>query len=194
MNRYLLETILILVLLVVGMKVYLILYNHLKSFRSKSAIHASLVVIYIAGLLWITVFSRSRQVSSSASFDFFQPFRVAYDFDLDWESFNYCLKSFRWREIISAIHLRSLPALLQIVLNIELFIPFGFLYRMMPNCSKKTCFARGLFYSFSFSLLVELIQWKLKLGLFEVNDFLNNTIGAFVGMWFAYPNIYVDKE
>lgn len=194
MNRYLLETILILVLLVVGMKAYLIIYNHLKSFRLKSTIHVSLVVMYVAGLLWITVFSRSRQVSPSASFDFLQPFRVAYDFDLDWESFNYCLKSFRWGKIISAIHLRSLPALLQIFLNIELFIPFGFLYRMMPNCSKKSSFAHGLFYSFSLSMFVEFLQWKLKLGLFEVNDLLNNTIGSFVGMWFANSNIYVDKE
>lgn len=47
------------------------------------------------------------------------------------------MKSFHWRKIVSAIHLRSLSALLQIVLNIELFIPFGFLYRMMPSCSKK---------------------------------------------------------
>lgn len=69
MNRYLLETILIFAFLVIGMKAYLIIYN-LRSFQFKSTIHASVVVIYIAGLLWITMFFRSRYVSSSASFDF----------------------------------------------------------------------------------------------------------------------------
>lgn len=74
----------------------------------------------------------------------------------------------------------NMEILLQILMNIVMYIPLGFL---LP-CSFK------LFEKYRYIILVtvissvsiELIQAIFKIGLFEVDDIINNTLGAFIGM------------
>ena len=63
-----------------------------------------------------------------------------------------------------------------IVVNIVLFVPFGFL---LPLGNKKfQTFWKTYLAGFLFSLTIELIQLFFHLGIFETADLLNNTIGA----------------
>ena len=65
---------------------------------------------------------------------------------------------------------------IQIIENIILFIPLGFLgFQLFHN--RKIVLIFGLFLSIS----VEVSQLIFCLGLFEVDDILNNTMGAFIG-------------
>ncbi|MBO4678927.1 MAG: VanZ family protein, partial [Lachnospiraceae bacterium] len=65
------------------------------------------------------------------------------------------------------------------VLNILMFVPFGFLLPLGIKWFGK-CF-RTYTAGFLFSLFIELSQLIFKLGIFEWDDLFNNTLGAMVG-------------
>ncbi len=62
--------------------------------------------------------------------------------------------------------------------NVLIFLPFGF---FMPMASENRSFLITSFYSLAFSLTVELSQLFLKVGCFDVDDLLLNTIGGMLG-------------
>ncbi len=62
--------------------------------------------------------------------------------------------------------------------NVVVFIPFGFL---MPMASKSRSLVVTTFYSFILSLAVEVFQLVLKVGCFDVDDLLLNTVGGLIG-------------
>ena len=62
--------------------------------------------------------------------------------------------------------------------NVLIFVPFGF---FMPMASRyRSCFLT-LFYSFGLSFLVEVFQFVSRVGSFDVDDLLLNTIGGVIG-------------
>ena len=62
--------------------------------------------------------------------------------------------------------------------NVLIFLPFGF---FMPMASKHRSFLNTSFYSLALSLTVEISQLFLKVGCFDVDDLLLNTIGGMLG-------------
>lgn len=62
--------------------------------------------------------------------------------------------------------------------NVIIFIPFGF---FLPMASKYKSFFSTVFYSFGLSLCVETFQLVTKVGSFDVDDLLLNTVGGLVG-------------
>lgn len=76
---------------------------------------------------------------------------------------------------------------LQILLNIILFIPFGFLLTTYLYLHKKqrihTIWRPILISGFLFSLSIEIFQFITGRGYTEVDDIINNTLGAMVGYW-----------
>ena len=62
--------------------------------------------------------------------------------------------------------------------NVVIFIPFGF---FMPWASRIRSFFLTTIYSFGFSLVIELFQLVTKVGSFDVDDLLLNTIGGIIG-------------
>lgn len=62
--------------------------------------------------------------------------------------------------------------------NVLIFVPFGF---FMPMASRYRSFFLTLFYSFGLSFLVEAFQLVTRVGSFDVDDMLLNTIGGAIG-------------
>ena len=62
--------------------------------------------------------------------------------------------------------------------NVLIFMPFGF---FMPMASKYRSFFSTLFCSFGLSFAVETFQLFAKVGSFDVDDLLLNTIGGVAG-------------
>lgn len=62
--------------------------------------------------------------------------------------------------------------------NVIIFMPFGF---FMPMASKYRSFLATTFSSFGLSLCVETFQLVTKVGSFDVDDLLLNTIGGVAG-------------
>lgn len=65
--------------------------------------------------------------------------------------------------------------------NVVAFMPFGFGLPLISSRDHK--FFRILFWSFGFSLSIETIQLVYKIGIFDVDDLLLNTIGGIFGYW-----------
>ncbi|MEG0804906.1 MAG: VanZ family protein [Lachnospiraceae bacterium] len=63
--------------------------------------------------------------------------------------------------------------------NIAGFIPFGFLVPFLSEKNKNLY--KMVVLSFLLSLLIELLQLVFKVGCFDVDDMLLNTIGGFLG-------------
>lgn len=63
--------------------------------------------------------------------------------------------------------------------NIVAFIPYGMLLPLLAHNRRK--FYRIVLLSFDFSLLVELVQLVSKVGSFDVDDLILNTIGGAIG-------------
>lgn len=62
--------------------------------------------------------------------------------------------------------------------NVLIFVPFGF---FMPMASRYRNFFITVFYSFGLSFCVEIFQLVTKVGTFDVDDLLLNTIGGTIG-------------
>lgn len=75
--------------------------------------------------------------------------------------------------------------------NIAAFIPFGLFIPLLSH--KQRHWWRVVLLSFDFSLIVEVLQLVSKVGCFDVDDLLLNTIGGFVGYFCFMLVHYVRK-
>lgn len=67
--------------------------------------------------------------------------------------------------------------------NVFAFSPFGFMIPIVIN--KRKAFFRSVFATFFFSLLIETSQLIMKVGVFDADDLLMNTVGGLIG-YIAY--------
>ena len=71
--------------------------------------------------------------------------------------------------------------LINIVGNIAAFMPFGFFLPIISRRSTK--WYNTVSFGLVFSLTLETLQLVLRVGSFDVDDMLLNTIGAALGFW-----------
>lgn len=97
------------------------------------------------------------------------------------EDYHYNLILFREikRFFIYREQLGMKAFLLNIVGNAVGFMPFGFFLPVVSRRSRK--WYNTLLFSFSFSLGIEVTQLVLRVGSFDVDDILLNTIGGILG-------------
>ncbi|MEG1457682.1 MAG: VanZ family protein [Acetivibrio sp.] len=68
---------------------------------------------------------------------------------------------------------------LNVIMNVAAFIPFGFILPIISP--RKPKFINILVSGFELTLVIETIQLLLKVGCFDVDDMLLNTVGAVMG-------------
>lgn len=74
----------------------------------------------------------------------------------------------------------DIEVLLQIIINIAMFIPIGFL---LPCCFKLyEKYRYVLITAVITSVSIEFLQLIFKIGLFETDDVINNVFGAMIGL------------
>lgn len=76
----------------------------------------------------------------------------------------------------------GIEVLLQIVINIAMFIPIGFLLPCCFNVYEKYRYV--LITAVIASVSIELLQLIFRIGLFETDDVINNVFGATIGLGF----------
>lgn len=115
-----------------------------------------LFFLYIIVVLWIAIFSRS-------------PVKREFIAEPFWGLRVY----FTYGQV-------GLKIILQYLMNIIFFIPFGFLFPW----KKKGCVFL-IVTSAIFSTFIEILQFIFCLGLSEIDDVVANTLGAIIG-WFIF--------
>ena len=135
-----------------------------KKISIKKMLLYAIFTCYLVVVFGATMLSRGSVWQGSAQLHLFYSYREA------WNSFS----ATEWRNII---------------LNILLFVPFGFL---LPFVSKyfKT-FWKTYLAGLGFTLVIETVQFLLKKGIFEVDDIFNNFLGAVIGYGCYRIFIYV---
>lgn len=93
----------------------------------------------------------------------------------------------------------TLLFLINLVGNVVVFMPFGFLVPVMYREQRKDVVFRGHYFrsmlfvlllGFLFSLVIEFVQLVTKVGCFDVDDLLLNTSGVLLG----YIIYYISKK
>ena len=96
------------------------------------------------------------------------------------EEYRYNLELFREikRFIIYREQLGAFAVFANLAGNILIFVPYGF---FISVASRERGFFKTLFFSMGLSLCVEIIQLFTRVGSFDVDDILLNTVGGAVG-------------
>ncbi|MGG6447379.1 VanZ family protein [Pseudobacillus badius] len=80
--------------------------------------------------------------------------------------------------------------------NVLLFIPIGVLFSLL--LSKKKDNFRAFLFFLAFSLVIEVLQYVLRVGQFDIDDILLNTIGGvvgyFMGQLIKQSSIFVRRD
>lgn len=128
-------------------------------------------IIYIIYYLYITTVLLLTIVPNS----FITDFKWLYD---DYQSFSY-INTILFRDIKMGYH----GAIKDIVLNILMLIPFGFI---IPMLKSNITLLKITLYTFMFSFLIEFIQLIttilfLNHRICDITDLFTNTIGGVIG-------------
>lgn len=156
-------------------------------------------IIFVLGLCLRRIIMKNKQKGQEISF-FFAFFLFSYELsfilsltlsgrenviDDPWEIIPFA----SW---VGVFLQKDIGLLTQILANILLFIPLGFL---LP-----CCFARCRRYRYTIlsaailSLVIELIQGIAQIGLFETDDIIHNTLGACIGAGMYAMIRYIRKS
>ncbi len=88
------------------------------------------------------------------------------------------------RRFIIYRHGLSLRAvIINLIGNIFVFSPMGFLIPIWS--ARKNRWYHAIIYTFTFSFCIEIIQLFTKVGVFDVDDLIMNTLGGYLG-WLMY--------
>lgn len=148
----------VLILFVIFEAGYFLIYKRL--FKGKKRVKPHMVFLtgvflcYLIVVLGATMLNRTGIDNRRAEFRLFASYRLA------WNSFS----EREWRNII---------------LNILMFVPFGFLLPMV--FTKLSAFWKTYLAGFIFTLFIEITQLITGRGVFEADDIWNNLLGAMIG-------------
>ena len=135
--------------------------------RTKRWIRAAgwvLFGVYLAGLIYMLFFSESygRAALPDRQYRYnLEPFQEIRRFLIYWEMVG------------------PVAAFLNVAGNVLGFLPFGFLLPVMSRRMRRPLTV--ILLGFCVSLAVETIQLAAKVGIFDVDDLMLNTLGAAVG-------------
>ena len=140
--------------LIMGIGVLILKKRRKKQLDLKRIIWWDIYLVYLFVVLGVTLIDRGGFWENRRLMPLFYSYRDAW--------YNFSIIS--WRNII---------------LNILMFVPFGFLLPM--GIKKMRRFWKTYLAAFGFTVFIELIQLLFHRGVFEPDDIMNNTMGAMIG-------------
>lgn len=85
------------------------------------------------------------------------------------------------RRFIRMLPTSPMYVIMNLLGNVVIFMPFGALIRWVIN--RKVCWYQAVFYTFFLSLSVEVLQLISRVGSFDIDDVILNTLGGLFGFW-----------
>jgi glycopeptide antibiotics resistance protein len=132
--------------------------------------------VYLLGNLYVTLLSREASPIVRMETVLLSAYRAS--FDLDYGVLG-TLKHLIAEGFPAGIRLVNTEPLEGILLNILLYIPMGYLLPLLfPRLKGRHVLMLG----FAASLLTETTQLISHLGMFDVDDLINNTLGVIIGL------------
>ena len=151
------------------------------------------LLLYTAIFSWLVLFSRPHMdnylVHIDPLRDQLDAFQTDHGFsDVFQRLFTEGFSAFKNVELVRP------EDLIQFLLNIMVFIPFGYLLPYAFRWFRARVRFRPVLICFLLSFMVENLQLMTRRGLYDLDDIISNTIGGFVGQYlyifFAYANTH----
>lgn len=164
------------------------LHSFINQIQTKAVWILILLIPFTAGFIWLlkrrrTKFRRLNAKNIAACVVFGGYMGALFALTLSGREIGSAKKSFEWEPLWSyrkVIFEGSCSLGIDIVSNILLFVPFGILmpfffrsYEKLKVTVKAAAFL---------SLAIEVFQGITAIGLFEIDDVINNTLGALIGI------------
>lgn len=139
--------------------------------------------LYVACILFVTLGIRSYDDESVIVLDLLIPYqKIAGVFMRGYHKGG-------WIEVCRRILSNNAP-LESVVLNVLLFVPFGYI---LPSAADSVNdFWKVVGAGVALSLLIETAQLITHLGWFDISDIIHNGIGAMIGYW-LYKRVLCEK-
>lgn len=144
--------------------IYKKIFKGAKKIKLRRLCTYAVFVCYLVIVLGATMLDRGGFWTNNLQLHLFYSYREA------WNDFS----ATEWRNII---------------LNIIMFLPFGFLLPFISN--RFRVYWKTYLAGFAFSLAIEVGQYVLKRGIFEIDDLFDNLLGAIIGYGFCRILFYV---
>jgi glycopeptide antibiotics resistance protein len=113
---------------------------------------------------------------------------------VSYSDYRYNLVPFR--EILRFVRYRQYIDFSSVVLNllgnVVAFMPYGALIRWVIN--RRVHWYQAVGYTLFFSLCVELVQLVARVGVFDVDDLILNTLGGLLGFWVYYVLLRMNRR
>lgn len=135
--------------------------------RLKRSIVIVLLVIYILAVLYVVFLDPTRVAGERYATPRWMPLKSTYDFIIE---AGQSLRYIRYWAFF----------LLNLIGNIIMFMPLGFLLDALSTGAANKI--RVITIAFFFSLGIELLQLVLMIGVYDADDIVLNTLGAWLGM------------
>ena len=157
--------------------------------------------VYLSGFLYVTFFSREAADDYQVHCDLFKNF---VDSVIDFGILGCIINEVSNGAVILPSDLPELDfsGITQVILNIILFIPMGYLLPYLFAWFRKGVKPKVTLASFLISLSVENVQLVTKLGYYDLDDLVTNTFGGFLGgllfmtfaFWVTHPDWRKDRK
>ena len=131
-------------------------------------------VIYILGVIYITLLGRTGNQELHISLVPFWSYRVML------RGVFHALCQCDWRGVMQEVKFIGYPTWSSLALNILLFVPLGMLLPVVKESFGTL--KKNLILGIILSLSIESLQILTKRGWFDVDDVINNTLGAVIGV------------
>lgn len=119
-------------------------------------------ILYVGFIIWFLIFS-----------DWYGRTGVMQEYHYNLKLFKEIKRFWDYREQVGYFSM-----IINLLGNVVIFIPFGI---FLPMASRYRSIFTTLFASFGLSLCVEVFQFIARVGSFDVDDLLLNTIGGIAG-------------
>lgn len=137
---------------------YFVIYKRMlkgnKKFSKRKIVFGGLFIVYIIMVFGVTFLDRGANFQGIMNVHFLSSYRDAWN--------SYSLRGWQF-----------------LILNILMFVPFGFLLPLLHHRFQK--FYYTLIAALLFTMFIELFQLATGIGIFEFDDIFNNFLGALIG-------------
>ncbi len=139
-------------------------------------------LIYMAGNFYLTIFSRQLNSIYDVRLDLLGSYGESLKLDTGLSAIIRDIYHNGLTSGLSGIHIQSKAGLEQIILNVLLYVPMGYLIPLVfPPLGRNGRLGFAVVLCLLCSVATEMTQYRMHLGYFDVDDILNNTMGAIIG-------------
>lgn len=149
--------------------------------KSGNIIWRIILSLYLMVIAYITIFSRTVSSGNHVEFRIFR--FLYYGVDLVLKFLESCITFVvygTWKNVERPDI--NIPYIQEGILNILLFVPLGYLLPTAMAYRGKYKIGKIVVIGFLISLLIEIVQVVARIGIFDLDDLINNTLGTLLGM------------